>query len=182
MPRKRNPAAARIEADYKNKKAKIKSGLRSARSGQSSEIRGESREGLTFVKGDQKPDPGAKRRASGEKAKSRIKKKPGMSKKEALQSSDPRIRATAGANAKAAKKKTDKKKKVDGSYDARRERATAKPKLVTASAKAKPATRKMIIGETSTLEKPSNWMSEADMKLAYPTKKKKKRKAPTYRG
>jgi hypothetical protein len=49
MPRKRNPEAARIEKDYKSKRAKIKSGLRSASAGQASEIRGQSREGMTVT-------------------------------------------------------------------------------------------------------------------------------------
>ena len=95
----------------KVKKRKIESGLRSAKGGQASEIRGASREGM-IVTGSQHPDPGAWRRTHhGEKAKSRIKTKSGLSRKEMLQSSDPLIRSIPAAQDAAIKKRAAKKKK-----------------------------------------------------------------------
>jgi hypothetical protein len=200
--RKRNPEALRIEKDYKSKRAKIKSGLRSASAGQASEIQGQSREGMSVV-GSQKPDPGAQRRKSwhddrptydhgmkkGEKAKSRIsKKKPKTereydAKKKLEKDKTPQDTPTFNTNPK--KPKSSK----PPTYKERRKQATAtptKPKPNPATAKPKTATRKGFggIGSTTTLKKPDNWKSNADWKLleGNPTKKKKKRKAPTYRG
>lgn len=208
MPRKRNPEAARIEKDYKSKRAKIKSGLRSASAGQASEIRGQSREGMTVV-GSQKPDATAKSRyprykrtgsshwvddgskygtyekdpsdkkrygrTSGAKPKSRIsKKKPKTereydAKKKLEKDKTPQDTPTFNTNPKGKAPKAAK-----GS----RRRVQPKP----ATAKPEPATRKRIIGSTSTLKKPRNYVSPADRKLIEGNPKKKKRKAPTYRG
>ena len=181
---------------------KINSGLMSARAGQSSEIRGESREGLS-VTGSQKPDPGAGRRKSwtddryttwtddrkrkGAPAKDRIsKKKPKTeheydAKKKLEKDKTPQGTPTFNTNPKGKKaSKNGHPSQGVGSSASRRQRATAKPKPSAASAK--PSFK----GPTA--KKASDYTSQhlvdkdAALIKGNPTKKKKKRKAPTYRG
>jgi len=218
MPRKRNPEALRIEKDYKSKKRKIESQASSARGGQTGRIytidKGKTTGNTT---GSQKRDPGAHRRTpwtddrgrvAGEPAKSRIsKKKPKTereydAKKKLEKDKTPQGTPTFNTNPKN-KAPEPAKTKATGNPSTKRVIPRG-PKAKPAAAKPATATRKMIIGESSTLKKPDNWKSEKDWQLleGSPTKKKaarkspfakragmllksrnkKKRKAPTYRG
>ena len=152
----------------KVKKRKIESGLRSAKGGQASSIRGESREGM-IVKGGQKRDSGAHYRAHGEKAKNRIKKKPGLSRKEMLQSSDSRVRAIP-AQIDAAIEKRDAPKKA--AFKKKRAAVKKKEQLADAAPilrKGKQAAQKKAKAKKATKAKVSKINKQvADIKPGFP--------------
>jgi len=187
MPRKRNPEAARIEADYKSKKRSINRQESSARSGQTGRGFGIDKGKYTSnAVGAQEPDPSAHRRKSvdddrtyqprtkrvaGEPAKNRIsKKKPATereydAKKKLKKDKTPQDTPTFNTN-----KPASKAPKATGAGKRMRKQPTV--------AAAKPRKRKA--GE-SRPKRPDNWVSAADRDLIE-NPKKKKRKAPTYRG
>ena len=170
MPRGAGTYGSKIGRPKKKKvkKRKIESGLRSAKGGQASSIRGESREGM-IVKGGQKRDSGAHYRAHGEKAKNRIKKKPGLSRKEMLQHSDSRARAIP-AQIDAAIEKKDAPKKAAF----KKERAAVKKKEQLADAapilrKGKQAAQKKAKAKKATKAKVSKINKQvADIKPGFP--------------
>jgi hypothetical protein len=185
--RKRSPEAARIEADYKSKKRSIDRQESSARAGQTGRGFGiDKGKYTTNAVGAQEPDPGAPSRASysdtrrtppalrksDTPAKSRIsKKKPKTereydAKKKLSKDKTPQDTPTFNTNKPASKApKADKGK---------RKRVT--PKTSTAK-----ATSSRAANQGSRPKRPDNYVSAADRDLIE-NPKKKKRKAPTYRG